>query len=128
MIKPNVTGGELQRKWWNGSHIDVFVRGTTNMKSRFRTPVVVALVLSALMVTRPSTRASGGCADNACAASKGLDEIPANIVRVGSVVGVVNGDVHEVFYYGAVNRSPRAPAPTGTTLFAIGSITKTMTA
>ncbi len=101
------------------------------MKSRYRMSVVVALVLSALMVTNPSTRASGSCATdptNACAASKGLDEIPANIVRVGSVIGVVNGDVHEVFYYGTVNRSPRAPAPTGTTLFAIGSITKTMTA
>jgi hypothetical protein len=32
-----------------------------------------------------------------------------NVVRVGTVVGVVNGDVHDVFYDGAVNTFPQAP-------------------
>ena len=101
------------------------------MKTKRRT--TTALLLVALMklivpvVPAPST-AAGLAPTDEDAVKLGLAQIPANIGQVGTVVGVVNGNNLEVFYYGGVNKSPGAPKPTATTLFAIGSITKTMTA
>jgi len=99
------------------------------MKSRKEITVMIALTLSTLALMVPNTPAGGGCPTIECAVNAGLakQSIPKES-RVGTVVGVVSGDDRTIFYYGKVNRSPGAPKPTGTTLFAIGSITKTMTA
>ena len=99
------------------------------MKSRRKIPVVIALTLSALALMVPRTPAAGGCATIECAVNAGLAKQAIRPdSRVGTVVGVVNGDDRKIYYFGKVNRSPGPPKPTGTTLFAIGSITKTMTA
>ena len=102
------------------------------MKLRKQIHVMIALALTVLVLGVPSTPAGGAggdCPTIECAVTKGLDQqtIPQGL-RVGAVVGVVNGSNREIFYYGAVNTSPTAPKPTSTTLFGIGSITKTMTA
>ena len=98
------------------------------MKPRKQILVIVALALTVLALGVTGAPGPGACSPDECAVLAGLAKLPTSLGQVGTVVGVVNGDKTEIFYYGAVNTSPNAPKPTGTTLFAIGSITKTMTA